>query len=318
MAEYQEGETWLKCDWPGPLIAVTHSGGGREVTLGQWYQSDTGLYGARFAQPGEAHPVKLRVPTKLTAPQVRLFGETGEVLIKPTVEGGYVYCEIANPNCFALEVFEGPAVTLIAPELAVPGQEATLKLVVDQPQPVESNVEVLLPAGWGELAPIIVPAQAHFEAQVQVSVPADIFGRNYELKAVLRRGEFERTTAAHLKVMEPLTGLYSFQQAEGPLGYVTPGKRARLTVTCVNNTPLPIDATVKVEGGPAGSKQLQLAALPTSDLGNLETAFGKWADGAGPVTPQVGQAVFEWDCAGVQVAPVQSLRDCRRQGAVRK
>ncbi len=305
VAEYQEGETWPKCDWPGPLIAVTHSGGGREVTLGQWYQSATSLYGARFAQPGEAHPVKLRVPTKLTAPQVRLFGETGEVLIKPTVEGGYVYCEIANPNCFALEVFEGPAVTLIAPELAAPGQEATLKLVVDQPQPVESNIEVILPAGWGELAPIIVPAQAHFDAQVQVSVPAGIFGRNYELKAVLRRGEFERTTAAHLKVMEPLTVLYSFQQADGPFGYVTPGKRARLTVTCVNNTPLPLDATVKVEGGPTGSKQLQLAALPTSDLGNLETAFGKWADGAGPVTPQVGQAVFEWDCAGVQVAPVK-------------
>ena len=36
MAQAEIDGQWRPCTFPGPLIAVTHSGAGREVTLGEF------------------------------------------------------------------------------------------------------------------------------------------------------------------------------------------------------------------------------------------------------------------------------------------
>jgi len=305
-----DGE-WRRCEFPGPVIAVTHSGGGREVTLGQWYhQSHTQYFGERFIGKDRLppHPIRLRVPTKLPNPHVRLFGEHGEAPVTPTVAEGMVEVEMADPTCFALEVFTGPSISLSVPELAIPGRMAEARVTVRQDQPQAGEVALTLSAGWPVVAPIRVPAQREFTAVARVGVPQGVFGRNYPVKAVLRVGKLRRTAATHLRAMEPWTVLYSFDTLtdQGPLAVhcIEPGRRARLTVTCVNNTATASEVEVQVDGEQVSGRLSQtVPGVPPADLGNPDSALCRWADGRGDQPPNALVRSFDFDCRGVPTHP---------------
>jgi len=311
---------WRPCTFPGPLIAVTHSGAGREVTLGQWFhQSHTVYFGERFVGPErmEPRPVRLRVPSRLKSLlRVRLLGETGELPVRPSVRDGWVEVEIPDPTCFALEVYTGPSITLSVPELAQPGQAAEVGVTVVQDRPVAGSVTLHLPAGWPPVQPLRVPARAEFSTTVRVEVPAGVFGRNYPLKAVLQIGDLSRTTATHLRVMEPVTVLYGFDSLgeQGPLnmGCVGPGRRARLTVTCVNNTPEPADLEVRVDGEQvSGQAATRLEGIPAHELGAADGALRRWIEGKAGPPPNAAVHTFDYDCTGVPAGSIdiQVLKD---------
>ena len=117
------------------MIAVTSAGGGREVTLGQWYHHEkTSAFGKKLiAGPRQSpQPIRLRIPTRIANPQVRAFGEQGEIEAKPTVANGMIELEIANPVCFAVEAFTGPSISLAVDDIAQPGKETTIGVTVKQ------------------------------------------------------------------------------------------------------------------------------------------------------------------------------------------
>jgi hypothetical protein len=311
VAEAQIDGQWRLADFPGPLVAVTHSGAGREVTLGQWFDlSHTQYFGERFVGANRLAPrkVMLRVPTRLAHPRARLFDRSGEVAIQPRVAGSAVECEVADPTCFALEVFEGPSVTLGLPDWARPGEAAPVRITVDQPDPRAGMLRLSLPAGWRAVAPIPVPAQRRYTTTVPVAVPSGVFGRNYPIKVLLRTSAATRTTAAHLLVMEPLTVLYGFDALKdgSPRGLhcVAPGARARLTVTCVNNVPRPVELRADVDGEQvSGRKSGRAEGAVLRELGMADGALRKWIEGKGPAPGNVVIESFDFDCTSVPGKP---------------
>ncbi|MBI2298629.1 MAG: hypothetical protein HYU66_06700, partial [Armatimonadetes bacterium] len=310
VAEARLDRQWRRCGFPGPLVAVTHSGGGREVTLGQWFAlSHTQYFGERFVgqERPAPRPVTLRVPTRLAHPRARLFDSRGLTAIRPAISKGMVECEVPDPTCFALEVYDGPAVTLSLPHTAQPGAAAEVRITVDQPTPRQGELTLSLPAGWPAVKPIAVPAKASFTTTAQVRVPAGIFGRHYPVKVVLRSSGLTRSAAAHLRVMEPLTVLYGFETPDvGDLHGVVPGRRARLTVTLVNNAPRPVPLEVVVDGEQVNGKVEAVAdAADLRELGRPEGALRKWIDGKGPVPGNTVIRTFDFDCTGVPARPVR-------------
>lgn len=313
VAEVQIEGQWQRCDYPGPLVAVTHGGGGREVTLGQWYHlSRTSLFAERMigTERLPPRPVRVRVPTRLSAPQVRLFGETGEFPVEPSVAGGWVEALVPDPTCFALEVFEGPAIALQAPLLARPGETVAVGISIRQPDPRPGQLSLKLPAGWPAVSTLSVPAEPQFTATIPARVPPGLFGRNYPLKAVLRTGSLKRTCATHLRVMEPLTVLYGFDAVvDGqPRGThcVDPGKPARLTVTCVNNSPLPAQVTLRVQGEQVrGEATRRLDGLDFTDCGRADSPLRRWIEQGAAPPACAWVHTFDFDCAGVPAGPVR-------------
>lgn len=312
VAEALIDDRWTTCEFPGPLIAVTHSDGGREVTLGQWYHlSRTRHFGQRFLPEErlEPRPVRLRVPTRLAEPRVALHDLRGRVNAEATVREGEVEVTVPDPTCFALEVFTGPQVALSVPALAHPGEMTTVAVTVDQPAPAAGTVSLHLPAGWPAAEPVAVPAEEQFRAEWRVRIPPGIFGRNYPVKAVLTAGDLRRTTAAHIKVMEPLTILYAFDALteEGPARRhcVDPGGRARLTVTCVNNSPRPADVRIIVEGEQiAGEAAARLEGIGPHELGDPDSALTRWIEAGGERPANAHVEAFDFDCTGVPARPV--------------
>ena len=304
---------WRACTFPGPLVAVTHTGGGREVTLGQWYHlSRTAYFAERFVGPErlDPRPVRLRVPTRLLAPQVRLFDGWGEVRAEWQLRDGRIELDLPDPTCFALEVYEGPSVSLHVEELAYPGEATELAVEVSQPEPRAAQLSFYLPAGWPPVDPLAVPARPTFRAKVRVAVPAGIFGRNYPIKAVLRSGRLQRTAATHLRVMDPLTVVYGFdvRGPEGPLGVegVDPGRPARLTVTCINNTPRAAEVELRLTGEQVeGTATERLARIEPRELGDPGGALSRWLGGEGAAPPNVLVRDFDYSCAGVPTQPVR-------------
>ncbi len=310
IAEAEIDGEWRRCSFPGPLIAVTHVGEGIEVTLGQWnYLSHTRYFGEQFVGDDrmKPRPVRLRVPTGLTDPEVRLWGVAGPIETEAKVVDGMVSVDIPDPTTFALEVLTGPTLDLSLQSVAVPGERVETKLRVRQPEPREGQIAFSLPAGWPAVEPVPVPAQREFDTTVPIQVPPGIFGRNYPVKAVLRCGDLKRTTAGTLRVMEQVTVLYSFDTLgeEGPLGLhcIEPGKPARLTVTCVNNIAVPVETVVQVSGEQvAGEVSERLAAAP--DLGDPDSPLARWIEGKGDKPDNVLIATFDFDCTGVPSQPV--------------
>lgn len=307
LAQRQVGESWQGCSYPGPLVAVTHWSARREVTLGQWYPlSHTGYFGERFVGPDRpaSHPVRLRVPTKLQHPWARLLDARGVSPVRPVIANGMVECEVPDPTCFALEVAEGPALTLNLPRLAEPGKTIELTVEVEQPTPREGLLEFSLPAGWPKQTPIRVLDTPLFTARVKVAVPAGIFGRNYPIKVRLRSGDLTRTTAGHLLVMEPLTVVYSFDALRGDqpagLSAAIPGAPARLTVTCINNTQRPLDLSVAAHGpGLDGDTTGRVEAADLANLGEREGPVRRWIEGQGPPPGNVFVRTFDYVWEGV-------------------
>ena len=311
VAEARIDGTWRRCDYPGPVVAVTHSGGGREVTLGQWYPlSHSSNFAEKFLPqerpaPG---PVRLRVPTRLGSPHVRLFDAVGEVETDAVVGDGMVEVTVPDPSTFALEVAEGPTVRLDLPELAHPGQTVRMAIHVDPGPSSTGTLSFSLPAGWPEVKPIAVAARKTLNTEVALAVPAGIFGRNYPIKAVLRAGELKRSVAAHLKVMEPLTVLYGFDTMgeAGPLGVhaLDPGHRGRLTITCANNTAEAGEIEIRVSGEQiSGSAGGHVDGVTPKELGDTSSALGRWADGGPELPPNALVRTFDFDCTGVPAAP---------------
>jgi hypothetical protein len=312
VARAQIDGRWRLCEFPGPLVAVTHTGGGREVTLGQWFDlSHTQYFGERFV-PNRMAPRKvlLRVPTRLTNPKARLFDRFGETAIRPRIANGTVECEVPDPTCFALEVYEGPSVTLGLAQVARPGESTPIRVTVEQSSPKPGELVLGLPAGWPSARPITVPAQARFATTVPVAIPSGIFGRNYPIKATLHIGAESRTTAAHLTVMEPFTVLYGFDTLKDgnpqSAHCVVPGQRARLTVTCVNNQAAPVDLRIEAEGEQVSGTQVARAdGAVLRELGAPDGALRKWIDGKGSMPGNVVIKSFDFDCTGVPTKPVQ-------------
>lgn len=309
IAEAEIDGQWRSCVFPGPVIAVTHAGGGREVTLGQWYhQSKTVHFAQRFVGDGALPPgpIRLRIPTEIEQPRVRLLTETGEAEAEALVRDGLVELAVQDPTCFAVVVSSGPEVRMVLAPLAQPGQPTQVSIHVEQPKPMPGTLTLHLPAGWQPLDSISVPAEPSFETTVQVDVPAGVFGRNYPVKAVLRTPEVKRTTAAHLKVMEPLTVLYGFNLPRAETVYcVDPGQPGHLTVTCINNTPEGAQLDIRVEGRQVSGRVTEtLGGTPTSELGDPNAPLRQWIVGKGQQPASALRKSFEFDCTGVPREPV--------------
>ncbi|HQK96142.1 MAG TPA: hypothetical protein PLD23_21780, partial [Armatimonadota bacterium] len=312
IAEAQFDGAWRRCDYPGPIVAVTHSGGGREVTLGQWYPlSHSPNFAERFLPRGrpQPRPLRLRVPTRLRSPHVRLFGPVGEAKADAVIRNGMVEVTVPDPTTFAIEVVEGPMITLAVPELAQPGQTVRLTVSVDPPPAEVGTLSFSLPAGWPQVRPVVVPAGAPLSTVVATVVPPGIFGRNYPIKAVLRAGLLKRTAATHLKVMEPLTVLYDFDTLgeAGPLGghALDPDQRGRLTVTCANNTDEAGQVEIHVSGQQvSGNATGHVEGVAPSELGDPSSPLGRWADGSPELPPNAIRRDFDFDCTGVEASPV--------------
>ncbi len=295
---------WQRCDYPGPVIAVTHSGGGREATLGQWYPlSDTPYYAARFAPDSmDPRPIRLRVPTALTNPRVKLLDERGEVPTSAKAVDGVIEVEIPDPTCFALEVSESPFLDGEAPRRAEPGDSFEWRLTVSQDDPQPGRIAIELPAGWPAVEPISVPAEGSFSGTVLVQVPEGVFGRCYPLKAVFTSEAAKRTWAGNVLVMEPLTVLYGFNSTDGYA--VDPGKPAHLTVTCVNNTADDADVEIAVTGPQvSGTESHSVAGVSLEELTDPDGALRQWTDNRASRPGNASSATFDFDCTGVPEAP---------------
>ena len=303
---------WRPCGFPGPLIAVTHYSQGAEVTLGQWFHlSHSKYFGERFIgqERMDPQPVRLRVPTRLRRPRVRLWGEQGEPPAEVRLSDGVVQVEVQDPTCFALEVSESPLFDSILPPRVTPGEVFRWQLSVTQDTPRPGEIVVTLPAGWQAVDPISVPARATFECTVEVRAPQDVFGRYYPLKAVFRSGGMTRTAAGHVLVMEPMTVLYAFDALEddAPTGRhcVQPGKPARLTVTCVNNTSRDARVEVVVSGTQVSGRMTRpLAGVSQAQLGDVQSPLGQWVNGKGEPPNNALVSPFDFDCTGVPTGPV--------------
>lgn len=293
---------WRRCEYPGPLVAVTHTGAGREVTLGQWYPlSRTEHFARRFTRPAPVpRSVLLRVPTRLRAPRVRLYGERGELPVAWRRSGTTIEARISEPSCFALEVYEGPAIRLDTPPLSHPGEPALLRLVVRQDRPVRGHLEVRLPHGWPAVPRRRVPALRRWSAVIVVRPPRGLFGRNYPVKVVWRSARLTRTVAAHLKVMDRATVLYRFRAPDGGDSgsgeALIPGRPGRLTVTCVNNTASAGTFEVSLTG--AGASQRQVSAVTgvaASAIGASDAALTAWIERGADPPGNVSEASFDLD-----------------------
>lgn len=301
---------WKDCQYPGPIVAVTHIGGGREVTLGMWY-GGSGItdFGRQFADNAYIpQPTKLRIPTNIKNPHVRIYDQNGLVNAKYEIKADTIEADISDPSCFAVEVLTGPEIAVQVPDIAQPGKTASVGLTVRQDVPQSGKVTFELPAGWTQSAPVVVnvPAQKDFKTNVRIKVPDGIFGRNYPIKAIFTSGTLKRTVAAHIKVMEPLTFLYSFTMPDQDnLNCVDPGKTARLTVTCINNMKSAADISISAHGpGIDWVKSAKLDGIKPLELGNPNSQLNQWINGKASMPGNVIVENYDYQCTGITASPI--------------
>lgn len=300
---------WEKCEFPGPVIAVTHIGGGREVTLGRWYGGDalspfSKNYTVKVAKPST---INLRIPTAIMNPNVRVYGKSSIIKCKTSVENGFVNVESFDPECFAVEVFAGPEIAMTVPQISEPGKSANISLSVNQVKPEAGTVTVILPAGWNPVKPITIPVEKNFKTIVSVKVPGGIFGRNYPIKAIYQSKSTKRTTAVHLKVLEPLTTVYSFDLPDKQFtNCVDPGKPAQLTIKCINNTPDPAQIDISVNGeGISANETYKVAGMNMVELGNVYGKLNQWIEMGSKAPDNVFIKTIGYVCQGISSKPVQ-------------
>ncbi len=299
-ARYREGDRWILCSAESAITAVTHTGRLREVTLG-----------ATTEGVGRKGPVRLRIPTTLSKPIIRLHGRQGEAPVTPVISNGWIEVTVPDPSLFAVEVSEGPQIRLESTTLAYPGEPAKLMLRVDQSNPQEHTLRVQVPANWPGVPPITIPAIRQHQQVIVLRPPAGIFGRNYPVKVTLERGSFRRTAATHVKVMDRLTVLYQFRLDDAmskAAGYVDPDVQASLNVTLINNSPSPVQAHVRLQR--RGSVQLASAALgpqTTDDLGHTDSPVHRWLETQSEIPGCAREFHFPLSACGTAANPPLTL-----------
>lgn len=299
---------WEKCEFPGPVIAVTHTGGGREVTLGRWYGGASlspfaKNYAVKDIKPS---PIRLRIPTSLRNPQVKVYGKYGLSGKKYTIDDGMIEIAIPDPECFAVEAFTGPEITMGIPQLAQPGKSTTISLTVNQGRPEAGIVTLELPVGWNPVKPITIDAMKNYKAAITLDIPKGIFGRNYPIKAIFRSKTLRRTAAVHLKVMEPLTTLYSFDLPDAQYSNcVDPGNPARFTLKCINNTPDSAQINISVTGeGISLNEKRELPGMKSSEIGDTGSRLNQWIEGGADAPENVLISAVDYTCLGIPSKPV--------------
>jgi hypothetical protein len=312
---------WEPCVLPAPCLAVTYTGNGREVTLGNWQDQEGHWAHFRKHVPHAPRPadLRLRVPTRFEDPLVRIHTATGvEELPATPVEGRLEIAVPAGVQRFAVEVIDrGPVVTVTVPPLTAPGTTATLLIRVRQREPLAGSLSVTTPAGWPTPAPVPLPAGNVADLEVEIPVPEGVFGRNYPIKGVVTTPEGERTFATHLRVMEPVTVLYQFRTAEQPAGFLVPGELdAELEITCVSNTPDAIDLRIEVSGPLVqGSVTARLDGIPSEELGADDGRVRRWIEQEAEVPGNAVVKRFSLGCDRVPQAPTR-IRVYRGNGLV--
>lgn len=302
---------WINCAFPNPVIAVTHTGGGREVTLGQWFHNSQTAYFGNIYITGERMkpvPIKIRIPTLIKNPSVRLYGRNSEISCNPKISNGIIELDIQDPTCFAVEAFEGPSIKLELPQLAAPGKTAAMKITVNQPSPKQGKLIIKLPAGWKEIPAIKIPAEKKFTKTITIQIPSGIFGRNYPIKATFQTGSFKRTAASHLKVMEPLSVTYSFDVLKDgqrqKLNCIEPGKRCRITVTCINNTENNANLAISIRSPYLSDIAHEtIPGIKPIDIGDPDGKLNNWFEKGGAIPENVLQKSFDFDCHGLSAQP---------------
>lgn len=300
---------WEKCEFPGPVIVVTHIGGGREVTLGRWYGGGTLSPFSKNYIVNEDKPstIEMHIPTSLKNPNVRVYGKTGLIKCKPIIKDGMIDVDIPEPDCFAIEVFNGPEITLGLPQLAEPGKSTSISVTVNQVKSEAGKITFILPTGWNPVKSIEIPAEKSFKAVITVNIPDGIFGRNYPIKAIYTSKSLKRTVAAHLKVMEPLTVLYSFDIPDAPAtNCVDPGKPAQFTIKCINNTPGTAKIGISVVGeGISANETYCVNGMKSSDIGNVGSKLNQWIELGAKAPDNVLVKTIEYVCLGIPSKPIQ-------------
>ncbi|MHB1459263.1 MAG: COG1470 family protein, partial [Armatimonadota bacterium] len=207
----------------------------------------------------------------------------------------------------AIEVSTGPQIALDIPQLTHPGKSADTTVSVNQSKPEAGTITLILPAGWNPVKPISVPAQKNFKSVVMVKVPDGVFGRNYPIKAVFQSKSLKRTVATHLKVMEPLTTIYSFDLPHAQFtNCVDPGKPARLTIKCINNTPDPAKIGISVVGEAISANETySVNGIKSADLGNASSKLNQWIELGTSAPDNVIIKTIDYICPGIPSVPVQ-------------
>jgi hypothetical protein len=110
--------------------------------------------------------------------------------------------------------------------------------------------------------------------------------------------------------MDRTTVLYSFSTLPGdPAAQsycVVPGRHAKLTVTCVNNTASKGAFTIKVDGEQvSGVAEIPVDGIPPADLSRPDAPISLWMVGAQTSVPSNAVVKdFAFDCTGVPSRPV--------------
>ncbi len=303
---------WEKCEYPGPIVAVTHIGGKREVTLGMWYGNpETTEYGRQFLNSDyKPKPTLMMIPTNIKNPQVKIYDINGVVNIPYKIKNGNIEVEIPDTTYFAVEAFNGPEIMLKLPDIAEPGSTVNCEVNVKQTDSIAGKLEFHLPPGWndGKSLSIKIPADDEFTSTVKLKIPEGIFGRNYPIKAVFSSKSFKRTVASHLKVMEPLTFLYTFKGFDDKNIYcIDKGEDARLILRFVNNTKNKAEIKVTAAGeGIAYNETFELAGINPKELGKKNGQLTLWADmnpkAEAPANAAVKEYVYQ--NAGIPASPI--------------
>ncbi|MBI3923226.1 MAG: hypothetical protein HY318_17530 [Armatimonadetes bacterium] len=316
-----DGETH-SCAYPGPLMACTFSGSGREVTLGYWYgQSKSEYFAKRFLHdpPPMPQSVTFRIPTRLPRiGAVYLHRPTGITKIECRRSEDAIQVVVPNPDRFAVEIVGGVHANLQLPPLANPGETVTVMLVMQNysERAVKATPAFALPPGWrvagnhrDQGSSLIAPGRRAV-LPYRLTIPRGIFGRNYPVKVTLSLSDGTTTyAAAPLKVQEPITVFYEVDTAahEGYryLRCLEPGQEGTLRVTVVNNalrqTEASIELTTPKEIGLQGEARVSrsLSPGPASDFDPNGEVFRRWARGEGAAPGNVFVHAFSLHPTGV-------------------
>jgi len=312
-------DKWVPCDYSSDVKAITSMGKNQEVTLGEL--SDYGKlseygqkYISKFNGNSDLRPFKVKFPVTLENPKFRLYTDYSSQEINPQVINGFAEVEISDTRMFAIEAFNGADLTMDLPSKAVsPGEEISIKLNIANTLENTGEITFEMPANWDKIETVSVPENTSFSKEIKIKIPEGIFGRNYPIKVVYTAGDFKRTIASTVKIMDKFTVLYSFDTLDSNgkqknIYALTPKSKGVLKIFIINNqdSEKEVDVNVKGEFVNIGKKQ-KLAGINSRLLGDEDSPVYKWVlDGLPEEVPN-HVVVFEqiFDFNNVPKSPIE-------------
>lgn len=279
---------WVPCDFSSDVTAVLNIGKDRQVVLGELQDinrlSEYAMgYKSKFKGNSSLRPFIVKFPVKIKNPKFKLYDSYSVSDISPVVKDGYAQVKIENSRVFAIEAYSGADLNIDIPSKIInPGMDAVIKVNIKDTWNINGKLSFELPSGWQKISDISIPASNDFSDDIIVKIPDGIFGRNYPIKIVYTAGDLKRTVACHIKVMEPITFVYSFDTlnsdgSEKGINALTPGEKGQIKTYIINNTDIPRDVKVNINGEYLKfQKNNILKGISLNDLGLSTSKLTIW------------------------------------------